>query len=510
MRSHPPFRTVDVVVIGGGPAGATAAALLASWNRSVVLVHHEPDRPSLAESLPWSTRKLLRFLGQLDVVDAARFHPNFGNISRWAGKDATAATDDPGYHISRRAFDRVLRDHACSQGASIVVGHVTRVDPGSAVSVEHTGSQGARSYTPRFVLDCSGRAGVVARRGLRRTDVGYRTLAIAAEWECPDWPAGERSHTFVDSYENGWAWSVPLSSTRRQCTVMVDADLTTIRKATLAALYRAELRKAISIDARLAGSRQLSKPWACDASLYRCARAADSGALLVGDAASFIEPLSSAGVKKALASAWRAAVVVNTALNKPEMLGVACDFHDRREREVYEDCLRRSAAFFKSAAAVYDDRFWAVRANARDDSGNGSPSGLTDVDLGRDQAVRRAFETLRDRPSLGLKPSPHLTLGRAAVVEDREIVLRDAVVIPGFDEPVRFAAGVNLPELIRIAAGSRDVASLIGTYHARVAAIDPRSLLVGLSFLVARELMVRDAKNNFDTKDTKDTKVNIL
>ena len=495
MQSDQPARTIDVVVIGGGPAGATAAALLASWAWSVVLVHHDPDHPSLAESLPWSTRKLLGFLGQLDAVDAAGFHPHFGNISRWAEKDAVTTTDDPGFHISRAAFDRVLRDHACSQGARIVKGQVTRVDPDtSAVSVERAGSEGVARYAPRFVLDCSGRAGVVARRGLRRADVGYRTLAIAAEWDCPEWPAGERSHTFVDSYRDGWAWSVPLSPIQRQCTVMVDADLTTIRKARLPAVYRAELRKATNIDARLARSRQTSEPWACDASLYGCARAADSGVLLVGDAASFIEPLSSAGVKKALASAWRAAVAVNTALDRPDMREVAFDFHNRREREVYEDCLRRSAAFFKSAAAVYDDRFWSVRASVRQESGDLSPMGLSDENLGRDLAVCRAFEKLRDTPTLGLKPAHHLALGRAAVVEDRQIVLRDGVVIPGFEEPVRFAAGVNLPELIRLAAGSNDVASLIETYHARVAAIDPRSLLVGLSFLIARDLMVSDAR----------------
>src|SRR5262245_56160338 len=71
---------VDAVVIGGGPAGATAAGLLSSWGRSVVLIHRDSAQPSLAESLPWSTRKLLHHLGQLDAVDAAGFHPNSGNI----------------------------------------------------------------------------------------------------------------------------------------------------------------------------------------------------------------------------------------------------------------------------------------------------------------------------------------------------------------------------------------------------------------------------------------------
>ena len=101
----------------------------------------------------------------------------------------------------------------------------------------------------------------------------------------------------------------------------------------------------------------MSTAWGCDATLYRSTRAADSNTLLVGDAASFIEPLSSAGVKKALASAWRAAVVVNTVIASPELLDAASAFHDRRERQVYAQCVRRSAAFFKSASAVYADLF---------------------------------------------------------------------------------------------------------------------------------------------------------
>ena len=480
---------VDAVIIGGGPAGATAAALLAEWGRSVVLVHHDPGQPSLAESLPWSTRKLLRHLGQLDTADAAGFYPNHGNISRWAGKQARAATRGPGYHVSRRHFDRVLRDHARAKGASIVDGFVNRVDLSATPRVECDGADSADAFEARFVLDCSGRAGVIARRGLRLSDAGYRTLAIAAEWNSPEWPAEERTHTFVDSYENGWAWSVPLSPTRRQCTVMIDAKLTAVSKARLQTLYRTELQKAVSIEARLAGARQVSTAWGCDATLYRSTRAADSNTLLVGDAASFIEPLSSAGVKKALASAWRAAVVVNTVIASPEMLDAASAFHDRRERHVYAQCVRRSAAFFKSASAVYADLFWSVRA---DDSADGSQAddGATDGAIIRDPAVQRLVDDVRAAGTLRLTVSPALAFDAAPVVEGNKIVLREAIAIAGLVEPMRFACGVNLPALVRIASTSPDVESLIQSYHSRIDPIDPRSLLVGLAFLMTKGALV--------------------
>ena len=83
----------DVLVIGGGPAGSTAAQLLASWGRSVTIAHRPTaSHLTLAESLPASTRKLLRFLGQLDRVDAAAFHPNTGNRAAWSMRTAPLVT----------------------------------------------------------------------------------------------------------------------------------------------------------------------------------------------------------------------------------------------------------------------------------------------------------------------------------------------------------------------------------------------------------------------------------
>ncbi len=133
---------VDVLVIGGGPAGATAAALLASWGRSVVMVHCESDSPSLAESLPASTKKLLRHLGLLEVIEAARFHPNKGNISRWAGREAVAESAESGYHVPRARFDRLLRDHARARGATLVEGRVRKVELASPATIECVGPIG--------------------------------------------------------------------------------------------------------------------------------------------------------------------------------------------------------------------------------------------------------------------------------------------------------------------------------------------------------------------------------
>jgi flavin-dependent dehydrogenase len=493
----------DVLVIGAGPAGSTAAQLLASWGWSVIVAHRDhrapAAHPTLAESLPSSTRKLFTFLGQLDRIEAAGFHPNDGNVARWAGASRVTRTADAGFHVSRAAFDRVLRECALAAGARVVDAGVRQVDIRDPIRVTYNNQLAPCSA--RYVLDCSGRAGVLARRGLRRGDARYRTLAITAEWACEGWPAGERARTVVESYREGWAWSVPLSATDRQCTVMIEPDRSTSRppeRLALRLVYEREIARTSEIGARLAGARQLTAPWACDASIYTASRAAESRMLLVGDAASFIEPLSSAGVKKALLSAWRAAVVVNTCLAKPALAGAATDLYVRRERQVYADCMRRSRTFFAEAAAAYGTPFWSARAELADSltpSGGGDGAegeDITDEALARDADVRLAFDYLRASERVRLRPAAALRFEPVASIEGHEVVMRDALVVPGLDAPLRFAAGVNLPALARLATACNEVPALIAAYHAQVGPVPLAGLLTGLSLLVARRALVAE------------------
>jgi flavin-dependent dehydrogenase len=496
----------DVLVIGGGPAGTTAAQLLASWGWSVLLVHrHDPGAHSLAESLPPSTRKLLQFLGQLDRVEASRPYPNTGNLVHWAGETRATKPSDSGFHVSRQTFDAVLRAGAEAHGVQVVDAVVRGVDTDDPIRVTYTTRNGERRVCHAgFVLDCSGRAGIVARRGLRRLHRRARTLAIVAEYECTGWPVDERTMTTVESYADGWAWSVPLSDTRRQATVMVahaaEAAPPAGRSAgafALQARYESELARATALAARLRGSPRVSGPWTCDSSLYDCSRAADGRMLLVGDAASFIEPLSSAGVRKALLSAWRAAVVTNTCLANSSMERAAIDLHIRREREVHAECVRTTSPFFAEAAAAYGTPFWQRRVMSGS-TATASDAGVSDEAFSDEpriegDEIRDAFDQLRRAGRV--QPSPQLRFAPMPVIAGREVVMRDAILVPGSDTPLQFAAGVDLATLARIASTCADVPAIIDAYQRRVGAVPAAGLLTGLSVLVARHALVPEDSN---------------
>src|SRR5262249_18379051 len=156
----------------------------------------------------------------------------------------------------------------------------------------------------------------------------------------------------------------------------------------------------------LASGAELERVWACDASLYLAETCGGPQFLLAGDAASFIDPLSSYGVKKALASAWIAAVVVHTFLLHPQLGAGPVDFHDRWEHRVYAAHLRRVVQHACEAAARHPGPFWTARAETPLEQ-TGEPD---ERELWQDPDVMQAHERLRQSAEINLRPTAALRL----------------------------------------------------------------------------------------------------
>jgi flavin-dependent dehydrogenase len=511
----------DAIVIGGGPAGATIARLLAHWGQSVVVLTRSAfarapaagrtldegceDRiPSLAESLPPSIRKLFHHLGILDAVEAARFYPCRGNTLWWGdarGRSESFPGAAAGYQVQRKIFDRVLLRLAHSAGAVVrqnaTVRHVDLTARDRAVVTYEAGDGVRVNAAGRFAIDCSGRAGVIARRGLRRKETAHSTTALVGIWRreggWEDLQLGDPTHTLVESYRDGWAWSVPVSSTLRYVTAMVDLHDTQIKRGSgLGAAYHAELKKTSHLQKIVDAAELQSMVWSCDASLYSAERFSGEGFLLIGDAASFIDPLSSCGVKKALASAWVGAVVVNTCLRRPAMTQPALTFFDQRERRMYHSFLKRSGEYFQEAASRHQHAFWTGRSDGIDDDAPwmSLENTLTPEEtLKHDVDVRAAFEALRTSPSIRLEIQPDVRIRRGASIEGREIVLRDFILFSSLDQGVRFVGGVDLPRLIEFIPHHSDVADLFEAYNRACPPVALPNFLGALSVLLGKGVM---------------------
>lgn len=498
---------VDVVVIGAGPAGAAAARLLATRGHSVrVLARPTDEARTLGESLPPSCRKLFDLIGVTAGVEAAGFLLSTGNTVWWGGRGPRAvrfAGGGTGWQVGRSDFDRLLLRLAAQAGAAVDTdANVRQVDPappsaaaGAAESsVRYVAGGVPRSLAARFVLDCSGRAGVVARRGFRRNAAGRTTLALTAVWSRPGgWGLEDESHTLVESYGDGWAWSVPVTAEQRYFTLMVDPRVTRMaRGGALAPCYEAELGKTAALGPLTAGATLDAGPWGCDASVYDAHAYTAPGMLLVGDAGSFIDPLSSYGVKKALASGWLAAVVVHTALTDPALTGVALAVFDEREREMHAALERQSAEFFAEAADRHDHPFWTDRAEAEmpEAAPLAPPEPAVDA-LRRDPGVLAAFEALRRAPALRLRRGDRLGVVRRPAITARRIILEDRLVVPGWpdagaDRGLRFLRDIDLVRVVELAPLHRQVPDLYEAYN-RVCPPAPLPDFLGvLSVLIAK------------------------
>ncbi len=487
----------DAAVIGCGPAGATAARLLREWGHSVVLLGRSAGpRPPLAVSVPPSTRKILTAIGALPWVEGQGFLRTTGNTSWW-GSEApqvesfSADHEAHGWQVLREDLEALLLSHAAASGVEVRdelrVRHARLEDP-EAACLEVEGPEGrSAEIQAAHVLDASGRAGVVARHGFRLKD-GRVTLALAAVWRRDGgFPVPDDSHTLVEAFADGWAWSVPVAPGLRHVTVMIDPPRPAGRRRDLASLYAQELEKAGHIGAVIAGSERRGSPWAADASTYGARAYSAPRLLLLGDAASFIDPLSSFGVKKALASAWLAAVATHTALRHPDRAEMARDFFSRREAQVYARYAHEAARYAGQAADRYpQSAFWKARAAPALEA----PDEGDDL-LAKPDEVQAAFEGLKSRSRLHLGLGRDVRIALAPVVVEREIALAEALV-RGPGNAVHFVGGVRAAPLARLASEMDEVGKLYDAYNRQAPAVALGTFLHGLAILVASRFLCHE------------------
>ena len=485
--------TAEIAIIGAGAAGCAAARMLASWGHDVVVfARPAATERTLGESLPPSCVALLDRVG-VTGHDSSGFLRCTGNTVHWGNGNARVepfASGAYGYQVERAAFDALLAREAVRDGALIHGGsHVTAVnrnEGGFEVAFERDGK--SERLDTRWVLDCSGRAGLVARNTWRLAEQGTRTTAIVGVWERgAPWPTPDPSHTVVESTANGWAWSVPVSERRRYVTLMVDPTITPVaNRQRLGAAYLTELARSPGLNALVHGATLAGSVFARDSSPYQSRAYGERGVLLVGDAGSFVDPLSSYGIKKALASAWLASVVVHSILLDDTIAAAALELFNARERAMYAALTRMAAALAREAAQAHPTAFWEARAGAIDRDPGLEPDVTA---LREDRDVLRSFDELRTRESLRLRPSPLVRRVSRPTVRGNRVVVEDHLVVPAFPDGIRYVRNVDLVRLSELAPSHDQVPDLFDAYN-RVASPAPLpdflgalSLLIGKGFL---------------------------
>jgi hypothetical protein len=273
-----------------------------------------------------------------------------------------------------------------------------------------------------------------------------------------------------------------VSAARRFVTVMLDPLVTSVGgRSELVQAYQAELARAPALRALVDGATMVGVPWACDATPYSAVRVGGEAVLLVGDAVSFVDPLSSFGVKKALASAWLAAVVVHSSLVDASVADYAVELFAARELAMAEHLRQGAAAQARDAAGAHETPFWSARAEAD----QALASDEWDVDtLRADKRVNSAFEELKRQPVLQLRPADSLQFVRRPVVRGHRIALEEHLSSPAATKGVRYCRNVDLVILARLAPRFDQVPDLYEAYNRAAAPAPLPDFLGALSTLV--------------------------
>jgi flavin-dependent dehydrogenase len=323
----------DVAVIGGGPGGSTAAALLARRGYKVIALEkaHHP-RFHIGESLLPMNLPVFERLGVLDKVRALGvFKPgadfeadNERGYNTYAFARAIGQSPPHAYQVWRQDFDQMLYQHARESGADAREGHeVTQVEQrGPRESWLDVKTDDGRSYRiqARYVVDASGRDALLsARRKLRRKNDQHQSAAIFGHFRGAERRTGEDAGNIsIYSFEHGWMWMIPLPDGVMSVGAVCRPDYLKQRKGRTLEFLFDTLKLSPALWARLQHAELIDDEVRVTGNYSYDSRCMGGpGWILVGDAFAFLDPVFSSGVYLAMSGAEQAAGMVDRALREP-------------------------------------------------------------------------------------------------------------------------------------------------------------------------------------------------
>ncbi len=320
-------QSYDVIVIGGGPAGCTTATVLAQHGRKVLLLEKEPfPRYHVGESLMPFCYFTLERLGLIDAMEEKQFtHKHSVGFVTPDGRASRPFYffqhyDHPSaqtWQVERQEFDQMLFENARKHGVEVRDGvkvkNVLRDDAGAVVGVATEDAH----YHAKVTVDATGRDALLqTKNGWRRRDPELNKIAVWTYFKGAKRDPGLEAGSTTVAYlpEKGWFWYIPLKNDLVSVGAVAERDYLFRDGNDPAEIIGREIQANSWIADHLEGAEQTGRYRTTGEYSYRSEFCAEDGAVLVGDAFAFLDPVFSSGVFLALKSGEMAADTIHQAL----------------------------------------------------------------------------------------------------------------------------------------------------------------------------------------------------
>ncbi len=350
----------DVIVVGAGPAGATTATILAQKGFDVLLLDREqfPRDKTCGDAVPAGAIETLGKLGMADKIAQAVSRDELYPLDQMylaspkgyelVAKFTKGPNGENSYVAPRIHFDTLIQQHAIDSGAEFVQAHVKEpvVENGRIIGVQARINGSTETIRAKLVIGADGVTSVITRalRPKQNQHVDkHRAVALRAYIEDIEEMPRTVEFYMYDEILPGYAWIFPTGSHTANVGLGMRLDIFRKQKIKLEDLLKTFLSFP-DIKKRLLNGGQLRDiaTWQLNFGSQKHLQHTFDGAVLVGDAAGFINPLTGGGIHNAIISATLAAQTVAEAFSKEDTSRAALKIYEERCRQAMWRSMNRS------------------------------------------------------------------------------------------------------------------------------------------------------------------------
>jgi flavin-dependent dehydrogenase len=355
----------DVVIIGGGPAGAAAAITLCRYTKlSVAIVERANfDDYRAGESVSPSVFSLLNYLGlEREELDQAHLAA-YSHAAAW-GSDELVVRDllftgqGHGMHLDRQKFDTLLLETAVKFGAQLFQPYrINEVQKDDDWTLSISNEEAEHQLKAKFAIDCSGKNALIVKKQRCLVHKEDNLIALYAYYRMGD-HVSVPHQTVLETTEHGWYYLTPLPGNKLVIAFMTDADILKSENLNDPAdwLKHGLATQHVSPILSKLGDPERMQHYAIHSRVAALPYGVNWTA--AGDAVASFDPISSLGIGHALNSGINSARVVESYFNGDDSVGKA---YSHNALEHFGTYLQMRKGFYNAEQRWLNAPFWQRR-----------------------------------------------------------------------------------------------------------------------------------------------------